>query len=67
MDTDLLDDVVRKLCRGEQLAARHHNHPLSGNWDGCWECHITGDWVLIYQIEDEALILRRTGSHSDLL
>lgn len=43
-------------------------HPLSNNWKGHRECHITPDWLLIYRYEDDVLILTlaRTGSHSDL-
>ena len=63
---NLLDDVVKKLYRGEHLEAKYHDHSLSGNWAGCRECHIQGDWVLIYRIEGGFLILRRTGSHSDV-
>ena len=65
-DMNLLDSVVKELCQGEHLEAKYHDHPLSGNWVGCRECHIQGDWVLIYEIEVETLILRRTGSHSDV-
>ena len=66
-DMKLLDDVVGKLCRGEQLDEKYYEHKLSGNWAGCLECHIKDDWVLIYQVEDKHLILRRAGSHSDLI
>ncbi len=64
-DMVLLEDVVSKLCRGEKLEGKEE-HPLSGRWNGCRDCHIRGDWVLIYRIEDQYLILRRTGSHSDV-
>ena len=64
-DMNLLEDVVSKLCRGEKLEGKE-DHPLSGYWKGCRDCHIKGDWVLIYRIEDQYLILRRTGSHSDV-
>lgn len=62
----LLNDVIEKLCRGEQFDDNCQNHTLSGTWAGCWECHIKGTWVLLYQIEDEYVILRRTESHSDV-
>lgn len=61
-----LDDVVEKLCRGERLGRKYHDHKLSGKWKGCRECHINGDWVLVYRKEDQYLILRRTGSHDDV-
>lgn len=64
----LLKDIVTKLANGEPLEARHKDHPLSGNWIGHRECHIQPDWLLIYHIEDDILVLTlaRTGSHSDL-
>lgn len=65
---DLLTTVIKQLAAGEPLAESHRDHPLKGNYAGCRECHITPDWLLIYEIEDNALILflTRTGTHSDL-
>jgi mRNA interferase YafQ len=56
------------LCKQEQLDPKYHDHPLRGNYKGCRECHIDPDWLLIYRIDNDALILTavRTGSHSDL-
>lgn len=64
----LLTEVIKKLASGEKLPARYHDHQLTGNYEGCRECHITPDWLLIYEIaEDELfLYLTRTGTHSDL-
>lgn len=61
----LMDEVVTSLLNGEILPP---NHDLSGDYKGCRECHITPDWLLIYEIiEDElVLYLTRTGTHSDL-
>lgn len=44
------------------------NHPLHGNWEGAYDCHIEGDWVLIYEIDQKSrkVLLQRTGTHSDL-
>lgn len=68
LDIDLLDDVVRALSRGETLPEKNKDHALPGNWEGHRECHILPDWLLIYRIEDDLLILTlaRTGTHSDL-
>ena len=68
LDIALLDDIIRALSRGDTLPEKNKDHPLSGNWTGHRECHILPDWLLIYQIHDEELILilTRTGSHSDL-
>ena len=67
-DISLLTDVIKKLAAGEQLPAKNKDHPLIGNFEGCRECHITPDWLLIYEIVDSDLILflTRTGTHSDL-
>jgi len=65
---DLLNDVVDTLAAGQPLHLKHRDHSLSGNWVGYRECHITPDWLLIYRIEADLLILvlARTGTHSDL-
>ena len=67
-DIKLLEEVIRILARGESLPEKYFDHPLKGNYKGCRECHITPDWLLIYEISDETLILylTRTGTHSDL-
>ena len=67
-DIALLDEIVTKLANGEELPERNRDHALTGNYKGCRECHIKPDWLLIYQIADEELILylTRTGTHSDL-
>lgn len=67
-DLSLLDSVVTKLANGETLAEKYRDHSLSGNYAGFRECHILPDWLLVYRVEEEELILflSRTGSHSDL-
>lgn len=64
----LLDEIITKLSLGEPLDESNRDHPLSGNWAGHRECHILPDWLLIYRIEDDVLVLTlsRTGTHSDL-
>lgn len=68
LNIDLLDDVIRALSRGETLPEKNKDHALSGNWAGHRECHIQPDWLLVYRIEDDVLVLTlaRTGTHSDL-
>jgi len=65
---DLLTSVIKKLATGEDLDAKYKDHPLKGNFEGCRECHITPDWLLIYEVVGNELILylTRTGTHSDL-
>ena len=64
----LLEDVVAILAMGEALPEKHRDHELSGNWEGHRACHIQPDWLLVYRIEDNVLVLTlsRTGTHSDL-
>ncbi|MED9969762.1 MAG: type II toxin-antitoxin system YafQ family toxin [Ruminococcus sp.] len=64
----LIQEVVRKLSDGELLEPKYKDHPLSGDYSGCRECHITPDWLLIYEMYEDNLILylTRTGTHSDL-
>ena len=65
---DLLDNVIRLLAKGEPLPETNHDHALSGNWIGHRECHIQSDWLLVYRVENDILVLTlaRTGTHSDL-
>ena len=65
----LLDEVITLLSKGEELPEKYRDHALIGNWLGHRECHILPDWLLIYRIENDVLVLTlsRTGSHSDLL
>ena len=65
---DLLNDVVERLARQESLPAKNRDHNLTGDYIGCRECHIQPDWLLIYRIEGNELLLflSRTGTHSDL-
>lgn len=67
-DMSLLHDVLSTLCKRESLPKRNRDHALAGNYVGFRECHIKPDWLLIYAIDGDKLILTaaRTGSHSDL-
>ena len=68
MKIELLEEMIAMLAMGETLPDKHKDHALTGNWLGHRECHILPDWLLIYRIEDEVLVLTlaRTGTHSDL-
>jgi len=65
---DLLDEVINLLANGTPLPEKYRDHNLSGNWSGFRECHIQPDWLLIYRIDDDILVLTltRNGTHSDL-
>ena len=56
------------MANGITLDEKNKDHALSGNWVGHRECHILPDWLLIYRIENDVLVLTllRTGTHSDL-
>ncbi len=67
-DISLLEEIIEKLVKQEKLPQKNKDHSLIGNYKGYRECHIQPDWLLIYKIDNEDLILllTRTGSHSDL-
>ena len=64
----LLDNVIRLLSAGETLPEQYRDHALVGNYCEFRECHIKPDWLLIYSLSNDTLILTlsRTGSHSNL-
>ena len=64
----LLKDIILQLADGKVLPPKNRDHALTGYWTGFRECHITPDWLLIYRVEDDILVLTltRIGTHSDL-
>ena len=64
-----LHNVINLLQAGINLPSKYRDHALGGNWTGHRECHVKPDWLLIYKVENEVLVLTlvRTGSHSDIL
>ncbi len=65
---NLLNEIVNMLASNQELPVKNRDHELSGDYSGFRECHIAPDWLLIYRIVDEDLVLylMRTGTHSDL-
>lgn len=65
---DKLYSVIETIANGVQLESRLRDHELTGEYSGCRECHIEPDWLLIYEIVGDVLVLMlyRTGSHSEL-
>ncbi|MDO8565168.1 MAG: type II toxin-antitoxin system YafQ family toxin [bacterium] len=61
-----IENVIGKLVNDEKLDKKHHDHPLNGPLDNCRGCHIRPDLILIYQVDDNDLILVDIGSHSEL-
>lgn len=68
LDIVLLDNTIRMLATGQVLPEEYNDHQLTGNLKDYRECHIQPNWLLIYRIEKDMLILtlQRTGTHSDL-
>lgn len=67
-DLDKLFEVINILANGEKLDTKFKDHDLSGNYKGTRECHIEPDWLLIYEIDNNTLVLMlyRLGTHSEL-
>lgn len=63
-----LDNVVRRLSFGEKLEAKYCDHVLKGRYNGYHECHIQPDWLLVYSVKNDILVLTLvdTGTHADL-
>ena len=67
-DLHKLFDVIETLASGKTLGAKYKDHELSGNYKGTRECHVEPDWLLIYSIHNDLLVLMlyRVSSHSEL-
>ena len=67
-DIPKLKKVISMLADGEKLPQKYSDHALKVIFSGYRECHIEPDWLLIYKISEDVLVLSlyRTGSHSDL-
>ena len=67
-DRSKLSAVVKMLAQGKTLPPQYRDHALIGDMAGTRDCHITPDWLLLYRIENDVLVLTltRTGTHADL-
>jgi mRNA interferase YafQ len=67
-DLDKLTAVLDMIINEQPLPPERENHPLHGKWKEWLECHVQGDWVLVYEINNAArtVTFHHTGSHSDL-
>ncbi|MBI2444571.1 MAG: type II toxin-antitoxin system YafQ family toxin [Candidatus Magasanikbacteria bacterium] len=63
-----LDAIMNILASGQTLPARCLNHRLAGQLNGLWECHVAPDWLLIYRLHQDVLVLEffATGTHTQL-
>ena len=68
LDVSLLNDVVNKLANGDTLDSKYKDHALNGNYSDFGECHIKPDWLLVYMLEKDILILTLvgTGKHNEV-
>lgn len=65
-DREKLLDVARSLAKDGYISKEHRPHKLHGIYAGLWECHIESDWLLVYDVTEEKVLLVRTGTHTDL-
>ena len=65
-DLEKVKAVIELLVDEEPLPPKNRDHKLGGNWIGRRDCHIEPDWILIYKLTEDELLLERTGTHSDL-
>lgn len=70
---DKLRSVIELINKNDTesnriLVQRDKLHALKGDWTGYLECHVdnSGDWILVYKIEGDILVLTRTGKHDDV-
>lgn len=61
-----LESIIKSLVAGTKLPAKLRDHALTGKYKGFRDLHVEPDWVLVYQVDDDAVYLYRMGSHSDL-
>ena len=68
LQIEKLDRAIKLLGENGFLPPEYNDHPLIGNKKGLRECHIEPDWLLVYKINNEILILilTSTGTHADL-
>ena len=67
-DLSKINEVFKQLIENRNVDTQYLPHKLVGNYVGYWECHIQGDWLLVWEIDKEAKVVRliATGTHSDL-
>ena len=65
-DLEKIKAVIDLLVAGEPLPPKNRDHKLGGNWIGRRDCHVEPDWILIYKLTEDELLLERTGTHADL-
>ena len=65
-DMQALKTVMEKIRNQESLEEKYHDHPLKGEHQDLRDCHIEGDWLLLYRIDGDTVVFIRLGTHSEL-
>lgn len=65
-DVAKLTAIMATIIERRPIDPARGDHPLKGEWKGCRDCHVEGDWVLIYETTDSRAIFHRTGTHSEV-
>lgn len=65
-DFAIFKAILNSLITGQTLDRKYRDHPLLGQYAGARECHVEPDWLLIYELAPNEVILIRTGTHADL-
>lgn len=67
-DINKLFEIISTIADGKKLSPQYRDHSLSGDYVGCRECHVESDWLLVYEVIDNVLVLviYRVGTHSEL-
>ncbi|MBE7217893.1 MAG: type II toxin-antitoxin system YafQ family toxin [Caulobacteraceae bacterium] len=65
-DLEKLREAITRLAEQAPLPAAYGDHPLKGVWSGYRDLHLEPDWLLLYRVSGDELLLARTGTHADL-
>ncbi len=66
IELEIFNLVIEKLKNQVPLDKKFKDHALAGEYNGCRECHIKPDVLLVYRVKNNVLTLIRLGSHSEL-
>lgn len=61
-----LKALIMLLLAQSPLPSHYRDHSLQGRWAGWRDAHIEPDWLLLYRVDGNSLLLGRTGTHADL-
>jgi mRNA interferase YafQ len=64
--TRLKEAMLLLMANDAPIGPEWLDHPLKGDWSDHSECHVGGDFLLIYQVADDRINFVRAGTHSEL-